>query len=163
MKYCNRFFKLAFIGVLVLLFAFATISCQKSNEATSTGGGAGAGGDVSTRGIYTSMALLIDGGDGKVWATAKNDLTIFPSAVMVIVELYTSDIYQELYTNMELVARNTIKDLNMGEVLVAEASTGGVQKYWHGCIRYKVDNKTWKELSTGTVSFSANGTFLGFI
>lgn len=163
MKYYNGFFKCVFIGVLVLLFALGSISCQKSNEETSTGSGAGIDGSVSTKGMYTSMALLIDGGDGKIWATAKNDLTIFPSTVMVIVELYTSHVYQDLYTNMELVARNTTADLNMGETLVVEASTGGEQKYWHGCIKYKVDDKPWKELSSGTLSFSANGTFLGFI
>lgn len=64
---------------------------------------------------------------------------------------------------MELVARNTIADLNMGETLVAEASTGGVQKYWHGRVRYKADNNAWKELSTGTVLFSASGAYLGII
>ena len=163
MKYYNGFFKRVFIGVLVLLFALGTISCQKSNEETSTGSGADVGGSVSTKGMYTSMALLMNGGEGKIWATAKNDLTIFSSTVTVILELYTSDVYQDLYTNMELVERNIIADLNMGETLVVEASTGGVQKYWHGCIKYKVDDKPWKELSSGTLSFSANGVYLGVI
>ena len=78
-------------------------------------------------------------------------------------ELYTSDVYQDLYTHMELVERKIVADLNMGETLVVEASTGGVQKYWHGCIKYKVDDKPWKELSSGTLSSNANGTYLSFV
>ena len=31
--------------------------------------------DKSTRGIYTSLSLSLNGGESKVWATVKNDLT----------------------------------------------------------------------------------------
>ena len=119
--------------------------------------------DKSTRGIYTSLSLSLNGGESKVWATVKNDLTIFPSDVYVIVELYASSTYQEYYTNMELVSTNYTVDLNMGETIKAEANTGGAQKYWHARMRYKVDNGSWKEETTGTMKYSADGTFLGLI
>ena len=119
--------------------------------------------DVSTRGIYTSLSLSINGGDGKIWVTAKNDITIFPATVFVIVELYSSNTYYESHTDMELVCRNSTTDLNMGDTVVAEGITGGVQKYWQGRMRYKVDNGSWKEETTGTLLYSADGTFLGIV
>ncbi len=118
---------------------------------------------ASTRGIYTSLSLSLNGGNGKVWATVKNDLTIFPSNVYVIVELYSSVTYQESYTNMDLVASNSTVDLNMGQTIKAESNTEGLQRYWHGRMRYKVDNGSWKEEVTGTLLYSADGTFLGLI
>lgn len=117
--------------------------------------------EVSTRGIFTSLSLSIDGGDGKVWTTVKNDVTIFPSTVRVIVELYCSDDYQEKYENMTLVQRKSTEDLNIGDTITVEGVTGGKQKYWQGRARYKVDNKAWKELNTGTGLFDANGKFIG--
>lgn len=117
--------------------------------------------EISTRGVFTSLSLSIDGGDGKVWTTVKNDLTVFPSTVRVIVELYCSDEYQEKYENMTLVQRKSSEDLNMGKTITVEGATGGKQKYWQGRARYKVDNKAWKELNTGTGLFDANGKFIG--
>ena len=96
---------------------------------------------VETRGIYTSLSLSMDGGSGRVWATAKNDLTIFPSTVRVTVELYCSDVYYASYENMTLAASNSISDLNMGESITVNCSTGGKQKYWQGRMVYKIDNK----------------------
>lgn len=119
--------------------------------------------DISTRGIYTALSLSINGEDGRIWATAKNDITIFPATVLVIVELYSSDVYYESHTDMELVCRNSTTDLNMGDTIVADGETGGVQKYWQGRMRYKVDNGSWKEETTGTVLYSADGTFLGIV
>lgn len=116
--------------------------------------------NASTRGIYTALSLSINGGNGRIWATVKNDLTLFPSTVFVIVELYSSETYCESYLDMELVSRNSTIDLNMGDTIVAEAMTGGVQKYWHARMRYKRDNDAWKEGSTGTLLYSADGTFL---
>lgn len=120
-------------------------------------------GTASTRGLYTSLSLSINGGDGKVWATVKNDITIFPSDVKVIVELYASETYYESYTDMELVCMNAIEDLNMGKTITAEASTGGVQKYWHGRMRYKIDNGAWESGTTGTLLYSADGTYLNIV
>ena len=117
--------------------------------------------EISTRGIFTSLSISLNGGNGKVWTKVKNDVTIFPSTVLVIVELYCSDDYQEKYENMTLVQRKSTEDLNMGDTIVAEGFTGGKQKYWQGRARYKVDNKGWEELNTGTGLYSADGEFLG--
>ncbi len=113
--------------------------------------------------LWTSLSLAIDGGDGKVWATVKNEFTLFPSTVWVILELYSSDTYQESHLNMTLVGRESTLDLDMGHTLTITASTGGVQKYWQGRMRYKIDNDEWKEGNTGTLLYDADGNFLNIV
>ena len=115
---------------------------------------------VETRGIYTSLSLSMDGGSGRVWATAKNDLTIFPSTVRVTVELYCSDVYYASYEKMTLAASNSISDLNMGESITVNCSTGGKQKYWQGRMVYKIDNKAPESKVTMVMIFDANGNFI---
>lgn len=115
---------------------------------------------VETRGIYTSLSLSIDGGNGRIWATAKNEVTIFPSTVRVTVELYCSDVYCASYENMTLAASNSISDLNMGESITVNCSTGGKQKYWQGRMVYKIDNKAPESKVTMVMIFDANGNFI---
>ena len=116
--------------------------------------------EAETRGIYTSLSLSMDGGSGRVWATAKNDLTIFPSTVKVTVELYCSDVYYASYEKMTLAAQNSIDDLNMGESITVNCSTGGKQKYWQGRMVYKIDNKAPESKVTLIMIFDANGNFI---
>ena len=115
---------------------------------------------VETRGIYTSLSFAMDGGNGRVWATAKNEVTIFPSTVKVTVELYCSDVYYASYENMTLAAQNSIDDLNMGESITVNCSTGGKQKYWQGRMVYKIDNKAPESKVTLIMIFDANGNFI---
>ena len=115
---------------------------------------------VETRGIYTSLSFAMDGGNGRVWATAKNEVTIFPSTVRVTVELYCSDVYYASYENMTLAASNSISDLNMGESITVNCSTGGKQKYWQGRMVYKIDNKAPESKVTLIMIFDANGNFI---
>lgn len=61
---------------------------------------------------------------------------------------------------MTLTSRNTIDDLNIGNTLVAEASTGGVQKYWQARMRYKVDNRSWKEEVTDSLLIDGDGNYI---
>ena len=119
--------------------------------------------EVSTRGIFTSLSLSINGGDGKVWATVRNDITIFPATVQVIVEIYYSEEYQESYENMTVADRQATTDLNMGKTIVAEASTNGRELYWQGHMRCKIDNKAWETRSTGTIHCGPDGEYLGII
>ncbi len=118
---------------------------------------------MSPYGLATSLSLSINSGNGKVWATVKNDLTVFSSTVIVIVQLYSSDSYAESYTQMELVCMNSIADLNIGKTITTEAETGGVEKFWLARMRYKVDNGSWSSRQTGACRISASGEFLGFI
>lgn len=109
-----------------------------------------------------SLSISLNGGDGKVWATVRNDFSLFFPTVGVIVELYSSSTYCESYTDMELVSINSITDLNIYKTIVASASTDGVQKYWQGRMRYKINGGDWKEKSTGTGLYDGNGNFLGY-
>lgn len=119
--------------------------------------------DIKPRGIYTALSISLNGGDGSVWTTVRNDLTIFPSTVVVIVELYASDVYYESYLNMELVSVNNTSDLNMGKSISASSSTNGKVKYWQGRMRYKVDSGSWKEKNTGTYKCDGAGNNIGIL
>lgn len=114
-------------------------------------------------GLTTSLSLSINSGDGKVLATVKNDLTVFSSTVIVIVQLYSSDTYAESYTEMELVCINSVTDLDLGKTISTEAETGGVEKFWLARMRYKIDNGSWSSRQTGACRISGSGEFLGFI
>lgn len=119
--------------------------------------------EVQPNGLYTSLSISINGGDGKVWVTVKNDLTIFPSTVYVIVQLFSSETYCEDYNDMTLAAANSTLDLNMGKSIVAQANTAGQQKYWIGRMRYRVDAGSWKEKTVGPALYDAEGNFLGIL
>lgn len=115
------------------------------------------------RGIYTSLSITLNGGDGKVWVTVRNDLTILPSTVYVIVQLYSSYDYAEDVNEMTLVCSNSSLDLNMGQSIIAEAYTNGEQRYWMGRMRYKIDNKEWEEKTVGPGVYNGNGDFVGIL
>ena len=111
---------------------------------------------------FTTLSISINGGDNKVWATVRNDFTLFPSTVVVVVELYSSLTYTDDYTKMDFVVANSIDDLDMGHTISAEAPTGGVDKYWIGRMRYQIDRNSWKSKVTGVCKISATGEFLGY-
>lgn len=127
---------------------------QSSEESTESG--------IEPR-LFTSLSISLNGGNGKVWATVKNDFTLFPSTVLVIVQLYTSYNYCESYTQMSLVSENSISDLNIGKTISAESSTNGEEKYWMGRMRYKIDGKSWAEKTVGVLKYSANGDYIGIL
>ena len=110
--------------------------------------------------LFTSLSLTIGGGDGRVYATAKNDFTLFPSTVAVTVSLYSSETYTTDYTQMELEAVTSTADLDMGVTITAEASTDGKTKYWIARMTYKIDNADWQSKDTGVTRYDGNGTFL---
>ena len=121
------------------------------------------GQSASVYGVSTSLSLSINSGNGKVWATVKNDFTFLPSTVVVIVQLYCSDEYAESYTEMERVSMNSIADLDIGQTITTEAETGGVEKFWLARMRYKIDSNVWQSRQTGACRISASGEFLGYI
>ncbi len=107
-----------------------------------------------------TLSLTLNGGNGKIRATAKNDFTLFSSTVRVILELYSSLNYCEDYNKMTFVTAISADDLDIGTTLVSEASTGGVEKFWLARMRYKEDSGDWKEkIASGR--YSADGTYLG--
>lgn len=130
-----------------------TSSIEKTNSAES----------AAPCGFFTSLSIIIDSGDGKVIASVKNDFTLFPSTVKVIVQLYSSEAYTANYLDMKLESTNETEDLNMGSKIMTEAATGGVEKYWLARMDYKIDSKNWVSKETGVCRISANGEFLGFI
>ncbi|MDE6790702.1 MAG: hypothetical protein K2J61_03165 [Clostridia bacterium] len=118
-------------------------------------------GGISTYEL-ADLSLAINCGDGKVWATVRNDFAWFSPKVVVIVLLYSSETYTESYLNMRMESNNEISDLNMGKSITTEAPTGGVEKYWVGRMRYKINNGEWKTKQTATCRISASGEFLGY-
>lgn len=156
---CLACFLMIFAFVMAFNVSTTDIAFAETNNPNAAADPNG-NGDVSPLGLYVSLSLSINGGNGKVWATVRNDVTLFPATVYVIVELYSSDTYHESHLDMELVATNSIADLNMGKSIVAECSTGGVQKYWQARMRYKKDNSGWKSEATNSWLFGPNGEWL---
>lgn len=115
---------------------------------------------ASPQGSYVHLTLTINGGNGRMVATVKNDLTVFPATVFVIVELYSSDTYQDSYTTMTRMMTTSIADLNMGKTITAECSTGGVQKFWQARMKYRVNNGPWKSEETRTILCDADGGYI---
>ena len=150
--------------VLLALLVMTLCACGVTGKGTPTAEASETEGtqDPITRGIYTSLSISINGGNGKVWTTVRNDSTIFPATVYVIVELYSSETFTENYQNMKLEATNQIGDLDWRKTITAEASTGGVQKYWLGRTRYQVDGREWKEMKTAICLYDANGNFITY-
>ena len=114
----------------------------------------------SERGIFVTLSININGGDGQVWTTAKHDFSIFSSTVIIYVSLYCSSTFTLDYQNMDLVATAHSSDLNLGQTLTASASTGGEQMYWIGKMDYKIDEKAWETRVTGPVLCSATGSLI---
>lgn len=108
-------------------------------------------------GIYTRMSLVLDGKNGEVWATAKNEFTLFPATVQVYVELYYSSEYHESYQDMILAERNYIYDLDQGKSIQAYGLTNGKTLYWAARATYKPDTNGWKEMFTGIVHCDGAG------
>lgn len=111
-------------------------------------------------GLFTALALSIDGNDGYVWAKATNKITIFPSTVRVIVELYSSMTYQESYLDMEQEGRKYVHDLDMGQSVTLKVPTNGIQRYWKARMLFKVDNDDWDTRVTSTWLLDENGIII---
>ncbi len=140
-----------FIALMSLLCVLCFTTVNAKAETTNQNE------EVETRGIYTSLDLKIDGRNGEVWATVKNKFTLFPSTVYVIVQLYSSETYQDSWQNMTLVCQNSITDLDQGNSITTSASTNGEQKYWKARAYYKIDNKAWQEKTTETWLMNGDG------
>ncbi|MDE7379458.1 MAG: hypothetical protein K2N14_00255 [Clostridia bacterium] len=117
-------------------------------------------GEIQPR--WTDLSLSINGGNGKVWATVKNDFTLFFSTVTVVVFLYSSDTYAESYEDMTLVSTNEIRDLDVGKTITTEAETGGVEKFWLARMRYNINSGGWESRQTAACRISGTGEFLGY-
>lgn len=107
--------------------------------------------------LFVDVVLSIAGGNGEVWSIAQTRAAIFASGIRVVLELYSSDTYQESYTNMKLEKRVSIDNLRKGETLKASMPTNGEQKYWKGRMYYKADSSDWKYGVTETYLYDANG------
>lgn len=107
--------------------------------------------------LYVKVVVSIDGANGEVWSIAQTTTAIFASSIYVTLELYSSDEYQDAYTNMTLEKRVSTNNLAKGESIKAVMPTNGAQKYWRGRMYYKADSGKWKYGETNTWLFDQNG------
>lgn len=110
--------------------------------------------------IWTTLSLNIKGENGVVTAMAKNAFTLFPSTVLVTIELYFSETYTTDYTKMDVVAYDSTPDLNMGETISVSAPTQGVQGYWCGRVRYRENSGEFKEGVTAVCLYDGDANFI---
>lgn len=164
-----RIFKAAILVTASILFLACCSLFSFSGESASADTGtdesyvAEEGDEGINPRLFTSLSLAINCGDGKVWATVKNDFTLFPSTVIVIVMLYSSDTYAESFEYMDYVCANVSNDLDMGNTLTVESPTGGEEKFWLARMRYKINNDDWESKQTTACRISADGEFLGYV
>lgn len=149
--------KRAIKGLMLLLlsvsFSLPLVACgNDSAEAEKTED------TMTSCGLYTKLTFTVDSGNGQVWATAENSLTILPSTVIVELELYRSETYKESYAEMSLADSKYSADLDQGETLTVTASTDGKESYWKVKMRYKIDRDKWEEQISETLLFGADGT-----
>lgn len=148
-------FLLLFVVASMNIKAYATGSLEDGSNVELEESG-----DNATPRLFASLSLSIKGGDHKVIATVKNDFTLFPSTVNVIVQLYYSETYCEDYNQMTLAAMNSTDDLNMGNTIDVEAPTDGEERFWMARMRFRENDGNWKS-DTVTGRYSADGTYLG--
>ena len=116
---------------------------------------------VSPYGIYTHIAIFIEGKNGRIHAWAKNIFTLFPSIVPVYVELYSSTTYQDSCAAMKLETYAYTSDLDQGEQIETSISTNGQQKYWKARARFRLDGSDWAITETATLLYNAAGEVIG--
>jgi len=148
------------LGLTSLAAGIALCATGIPEKQTAYAAEKGGSATASPDGIFTSLSVSLNCGDGMVWATARNDMTLFPATVSVYVELYSSVEYQSSYLKMTQESYSYTSDLDMGETLTATVATGGVQKYWMARIYYRVDNKDWSEKTTSVQLISGAGEAL---
>lgn len=111
-------------------------------------------------GLFVNMSIGLTNEGATIIAVAKNEFTLLPSTVEVIVELYSSESYQTTYLNMTLENRAYIADLDQGQSLSTSASTNGQQRWWIARTSYKRDASAWKELVTTACLYDGDGNFI---
>ena len=110
--------------------------------------------------VLLSLSLAINGGDGRVYGSAKNEFTLFPSTVYVRVELYRSVERNYSYENMEMVSVISVPDLDIDKTLIAEYPTNGVAAYWVARCVYRDGNSNWQEKYTKSCHCDGNGNLI---
>lgn len=100
---------------------------------------------------------------GYIEVVAKNTFTLFSSTVYVRLYLYSSTERTTDRTQMELVKLVVAPDLDMGQTLIAQASTNGETKYWTGYMQYTINGGEVKYQQTETAKYDGNGTILDII
>lgn len=99
-------------------------------------------------GLYTKISITLSADSTYVYATAKNEFTLFMATIHVYAELYSFDRYQTTYTEDDLEARSYIVDLDQGKTLEARAEIGGRSRYWLAVARYQMDGGEWVTIKT---------------
>lgn len=161
----SKMIKRAVFGLLALTLLFALLipglarraDAQENAQATETASEE----DGSAR-LFTTLTLSISGDSqarGNIYATVKNEFTLFPSTVPVVISLYSSSTASTDYHSMTLQASASTDDLNMGDTLTAIGNTGGRQYYWYAVVEYN-EGGSWKTMEAGPALYDARGSYI---
>lgn len=117
--------------------------------------------DAAEPRLFATLTLSMRGeGTQKVFATVKNEFTLFPSTVQVLISLYASAEFTTDYNKMSLQTSKLTEDLNMGSTLEVSASTSGKTLYWLARVEYRENGGAWKTLETGPLLYDGNGNHI---
>ena len=115
--------------------------------------------EAEERGLFTKLELSIEGGGGYVRAKVRNVFTLFPSTIVVHLELYCSDTYTEDYTEMNMKSAAFTPDLDQGISIDVSARTYGKAQYWQARMYYKFDDIDGAYEETPTFYADGEGNF----
>ena len=112
------------------------------------------------RGLFVTVSISINGGNGQVWTTAQHEFSLFSTTVEIYVFLYYSTTFTTDYQDMTLACYSYASNLGRGDTLTATASTGGEQRYWIGRMYYSIDNREWESRIVGPKLYSSTGVYI---
>lgn len=148
------------VGCLLAGVLLGGLVCGAASVSPSKVASAAVADTAEPYGLHASVSVQMQCNSTQVWASAKNDFTLFPSKVYVEIVLYSSTAYTENVSSMQEEARNSIADLDMGKSIEARADIDGRDLYWRARIRYNRDNGNWVTKETATYYILGDGTLI---
>ena len=153
------------LAAALLLAAFLVPGLERRADAAETpaapAAAVTAAEDAAEPRLFATLTLSMRGeGTQKVFATVKNEFTLFPSTVQVLISLYASAEFTTDYNKMSLQTSKLTEDLNMGSTLEVSASTSGKTLYWLARVEYRENGGAWKTLETGPLLYDGNGNHI---
>lgn len=117
--------------------------------------------EVEPNGIFVALDIQIKGnGNGTITATATNKFTLGNTILQVVVKLYASDTFAYDISDMDLIASNSVTDLNIFDSISVTANTNSKSKYWCAVVDYKRDNDGWQTKATNIALFDEKGNII---
>ena len=106
--------------------------------------------------LFVALSLSVKREGNVLTVTASHDFSLLPTLVPVAIYIYSSPTYTINYTEMTLVAFDSVADLDKGKAFSISV-TENEPCFWLARMRYSIDDTSVQSLSTGTFYYSSEG------